>query len=153
LDRGRRPTTRFHPTAPERSNLNYLASGDWHSVLEIDSRSWYVETPETDRFQHDVRGTSCSFIFGLEGPGVNPIQTGRYQWLTLEWRVNDTASFDAELERIMSEVDPAAELIRLSLVRDHRHEIASPFSTGSNLICDTALPSRSPRRRSSRQAE
>ena len=53
---------------------------------------------------------------GGEGPQVTPIRTGRYQWLIREWRVNDTASFEAELERLTGEVDPAATLLQLSLI-------------------------------------
>ncbi len=105
------------PDRAERSDLNYLALGDWHGVLEIGSRTWYAGTPETDRFQRDVPGHVLLVDFGGgEGPQVTPIRTGRYQWLIREWRVNDAASFDAELERLMGEVDPAATLLQLSLV-------------------------------------
>lgn len=83
--------------------------GDWHGVLEIGSRTWYARTPETDRFQRDVPGHVLLVDFGgKEVPQVTLIRTGRYQWLIREWRVNDAASFDAELERLMSGVDPAA---------------------------------------------
>jgi hypothetical protein len=37
----------------------------------------------------------------------------------------------------MSEVDPAATLLQLSLVGPSAWQIASPFSAGSNMICDT----------------
>jgi hypothetical protein len=86
-------------------------------VLKIGSRTWYAGTPETDRFQRDAPGhiLLVDFEAGRE-PVVTPIRTGRYQWLTREWRVNDAASLDAELDRLMGEVDPAATLLQLSLI-------------------------------------
>ena len=105
------------PDRAERSGLGYLALGDWHGVLEVGSKTWYAGTPETDRFQRDVPGHVLLVDFGGgEGPQVTPIRTGRYQWLIREWRVNDTTSFDAEVERLMGEVDPASTLLQLSLV-------------------------------------
>jgi DNA repair exonuclease SbcCD nuclease subunit len=105
------------PDRAERSDLNYLALDDWHGVLEIGSRTWYAGMPETDRFQRDVPGHVFLVDFGGgKRPQVPPIRTGRYQWLIGERRVNDTASFDAELQHLMREVDPAATLLQLSLV-------------------------------------
>ena len=64
------------PDRAERSDLNYLALGDWHGVLEIGSRTWYAGTPETDRFQRDVHGHVLLVDFGGgEGAQVTPIRT------------------------------------------------------------------------------
>ena len=105
------------PDRAARSKLDYLALGDWHGVLEIGSHTWYAGTPETDRFQRDVPGHALLVDFGgTEGVHVTPIRTGRYQWLIREWRVNDAAIFDAELDRLIGEVDPAATLLQLSLI-------------------------------------
>lgn len=115
-DREARPTTRSHPTAP---NVRVSTISRWGigTASSIGSRTWYVGTPETDRFQRDVPGHVLLVDFGGgEGPHVTPIRTGRYQWLIREWRVNDTASFGAELQRLMHQVDPAATLLQLSLV-------------------------------------
>jgi hypothetical protein len=76
-----------------------------------------LERPRPLASSATFRGTSCSSILGGgEGPQVTPIRTGRYQWLIREWRVNDTASFDAELQCLMREVDPSATLLQLSLL-------------------------------------
>jgi hypothetical protein len=121
LDQGFRIAGEANNTIPpdraERYNLNYLALGDWQGAIEIGSRTWYAGTPKTYRFPRDVPGDVLLVDFrGRKRTQVTPIRTGRYQWLIREWRVDDAASFDAELERSMSEVDPAATLLQLSLV-------------------------------------
>lgn len=105
--------------APDRarlSNLDYLALGDWHGVLEVDARTWYSGTPETDRFKRDAPGQAL--LVDLE-PGREPevasVQTGRFCWLTRDWAVNDLADFDAQCGALMSTLDPSNTLLDLSL--------------------------------------
>jgi hypothetical protein len=45
------------PDRAQRSNLDYLALGDWHGSLRVDARTG---APETDRFQRDEPATLCS---------------------------------------------------------------------------------------------
>jgi hypothetical protein len=56
------------PGCAERSDLNKIALGDWHGILEIGSRTWYAGTPESDRFQRDVLGHVLLVDFGGGGP-------------------------------------------------------------------------------------
>lgn len=104
------------PDRARRSGLDYLALGDWHGVLEIDPRTWYAGTPETDRFQRDPPGQILAVEVAPSGtPQVTPIRTGRYQWLKRDWRVDDGAAFDVERAGLLGWIDPAATLLQLRL--------------------------------------
>ncbi|WP_159831364.1 DNA repair exonuclease [Novosphingobium sp. TCA1] len=104
------------PDRARRSNLDYLALGDWHGALKVDARTWYAGTPETDRFQRDDPGHTLlvDLAAGRE-PEVTPLRTGRFQWLRRDWLVNDRASFNAERDRLLTFIDPAATLLQLTL--------------------------------------
>lgn len=99
-----------------QSGLDYLALGDWHGALSIDSRTWYAGTPETDRFQRDEPG---KILLVEVEPGCDPVvvpyRIGRFQWLRRSWMVNDRAAFDAEWDRLLAEIDPSVTLLELSL--------------------------------------
>src|SRR3546814_16057836 len=80
------------PDRARRSNLDYLALGDWHGALRVDGRTWYAGTPEVDRFQRDDPGQALvvELSTGAE-PSVTPIRTGRFHWPLREWMVSDPA--------------------------------------------------------------
>jgi len=105
------------PDRVQRSGLDYLALGDWHGMLSAGPRTWYSGTPETDRFQRDEPGHAL--LIELE-PGREPVltalRTGKFQWLSREWRVNDFTAFEAERDQLLAAVDPAATLLQLTLV-------------------------------------
>ncbi|PEQ10545.1 metallophosphoesterase [Novosphingobium sp. PC22D] len=105
--------------APDRarlSNLDYLALGDWQGTLKVDSRTWYSGTPETDRFQRDEPGSALVVELQPDlAPTVTPIRTGRFEWLTRDWTVNDKAALDAECDRLLAHVDAPNTLLQLSL--------------------------------------
>lgn len=104
------------PDRARRSNLDYLALGDWHGVLRVDPRSWYSGTPETDGFQRDEPGHVLLVeIKSAAEPTVKPIRSGKFQWLTRSWTVNDAAAFADEVKRLLGEIHPAATLLQLSL--------------------------------------
>jgi hypothetical protein len=104
------------PDRARRSNLDYLALGDWHGALKVDARTWYAGTPETDRFQRDEPGHALLVDLAAGGePEVTPTRTGRYQWLRRDWLVHDRAAFDSECAGLLAEVDPAATLLQLTL--------------------------------------
>lgn len=74
-----------NPIAADRAGqarLDYLALGDWHGMRQIDARTWYAGTPETDRFRANDSGQAL--LVQLDGPGaapaVRPLRTGRYAW-------------------------------------------------------------------------
>lgn len=73
------------PDRATRSGLDYLALGDWHGQMQINSRSWYSGAPEQDRFKHD--GPGRALLVSLAGPGAVPevlaVETGSFDWRTL----------------------------------------------------------------------
>lgn len=104
------------PDRARRSNLDYLALGDWHGVLEVDPRTWYSGTPETERFKRDAPGHAL--LVDLEPgrvPKVSQVQTGRFRWITRDWTVSDLADFDAQCDALLGSPEPSAVLLELSL--------------------------------------
>jgi DNA repair exonuclease SbcCD nuclease subunit len=104
------------PDRARRSDLHYLALGDWHGVLRVDARTWYAGTPETDRFQRDDPGHALLVELSDEqDPNVTPIRTSRFQWLIRSWIVNSEAAFTAESSALLDKIDPSSTLLQLSL--------------------------------------
>jgi DNA repair exonuclease SbcCD nuclease subunit len=104
------------PDRARRSTLDYLALGDWHGTLQIDARTWYSGTPEADRFQRDDPGQALLVdIEAGRDPIVELLRTGRFQWLKRDWTINDQPAFEAECDRLLASVDPAATLLELTL--------------------------------------
>ncbi|OYY93851.1 MAG: DNA repair exonuclease [Hydrogenophilales bacterium 28-61-23] len=68
----------------EQAGLDYLALGDWHGAKQVDARTWYSGTHETDRFKANDSGQAL--LVELVGPGAPPVvtqlATGQYRWLT-----------------------------------------------------------------------
>lgn len=104
------------PNRAELSGLDYLALGDWHGFQMIGSRTCYSGTPETDRFDREVGSIALVEVRTGLPPGVQRIDTGRFNWLKEVWRLADAADFLAERTRLVAEVDPARTLLRLELV-------------------------------------
>jgi len=104
------------PDRARQSHLDYLALGDWHGALKVDARTWYAGTPETDGFQRDEPGHALMVELAPQAePKVELIRTGRFQWLLRDWTLQDAAAFSAECDALLSAIDPASTLLRLSL--------------------------------------
>ncbi len=104
------------PDRAQLSQLDYLALGDWHGTLQVDRRTWYSGTPETDRFRRDQPGQAL--VVELEPgsePKVRPERIGRFQWLDRDWTVNDKEAFFGERDRLLAGIDPASTLLQLTL--------------------------------------
>jgi len=107
---------RIAPDRALRSNLDYLALGDWHGTLRVDDRTWYAGTPEVDGFQRDDPGQALVVELSVGAkPSVTPIRTGRFQWLLRDWMVSDQAAFDAECDLLFDTIDAPRTLLRLTL--------------------------------------
>ncbi|HEV7337786.1 MAG TPA: metallophosphoesterase [Bosea sp. (in: a-proteobacteria)] len=84
------------PDRASRAGLDYLALGDWHGQMAVNTRSWYSGTPEPDRFKHGEPGRALQVA--LPGPGavpeVTPVETGSFAWrsLSLELLSGDDAA-------------------------------------------------------------
>ncbi len=87
-----------------QARLDYLALGDWHGSRQIDDRTWYSGTPETDRFRGNTSGQAL--LVELEGPGaapaVTPLATGAYRWRTETLRMQVPSDVEAAVLRLES---------------------------------------------------
>lgn len=99
----------------EQARLNYLALGDWHGTKQVDPRTWYSGTPETDRFKANDSGQAL--LVELAGPGalpmVTPLATGLYRWQTEALTLQVSSDLDQALERLAG-YGPA-DVVQLSL--------------------------------------
>ena len=66
----------------EQASLDYLALGDWHGCKQVDARTWYSGTPETDRFRANDSGQALIVTLTEPGglPSVTKHATGLYRW-------------------------------------------------------------------------
>jgi hypothetical protein len=80
-ERGEAPNTISHLRA-EKADLDYLALGDWHGTHQVDARTWYSGTPETDRFKDNDSGNILLITIEKHGakPTVEKIPIGTYRW-------------------------------------------------------------------------
>lgn len=98
----------------EQARLDYLALGDWHGTKQVDARTWYSGTPETDRFKANDSGQAL--LIELPGPGapavVTPVATGQYRWQFLAFTLQVASDIDQALASL-NNLGPA-DVVRLS---------------------------------------
>jgi DNA repair exonuclease SbcCD nuclease subunit len=105
----------------ERAGLDYLALGDWHSVLQIGARTWYSGTPEPDDFTKS--GLGEVLLVTAEGPGstisVERRRTGRHEWraTTLDLgQAADMRVIEDQLQALLTSLaTPGETVLRLTL--------------------------------------
>ncbi len=107
-----------NPIAPDRAvraQLDYLALGDWHGCLQVDSRTWYAGTPEQDRFRGNEPGHVLSVrIAGLgDVPQVERIAVGQYRWQAWNERIGLPGDIEALAMRL--EGLQASDVLQLTL--------------------------------------
>jgi DNA repair exonuclease SbcCD nuclease subunit len=99
----------------EQARLDYLALGDWHGTKQVDARTWYSGTPETDRFKANDSGQAL--LVELPDAGapvvVTPIATGQYRWQLLAFTLQ-VASDIYQVLASLADLGPA-DVVRLSL--------------------------------------
>lgn len=85
-----------------QAGLDYLALGDWHGTRQIDARTWYAGTPETDRFRANDSGQALLVSIAGTGaaPEVEAIRTGQFDWQQLEPRLAVASDIDALVETL-----------------------------------------------------
>ncbi|MEZ5765668.1 MAG: DNA repair exonuclease [Xanthobacteraceae bacterium] len=103
------------PDRARRAGLAYLALGDWHGALEVDSRTRYSGTPEPDRFKHDRPGEALlvSITGAAALPEVTPLPTASFAWRTLEMHLLDGDDPVAAMDKLL----PDARQRRQTLAR------------------------------------
>jgi hypothetical protein len=99
----------------EQARLDYLALGDWHGTKQVDARTWYSGTPETDRFKANDSGQAL--LVELPDAGapvvVTPVATGQYRWQLLVFTLQVASDIDQALTSL-NNLGPA-DVVRLSL--------------------------------------
>ncbi len=108
--------------AAERSGLDYLALGHWHSTFLHPSpgggvRTAYSGTHEPTKFGERESGNVL--VVEIEGPGAVPslrkIPTGVLSWKTLDRDIRDRAGLDALVGEIEAWEGPEKTLLRVRL--------------------------------------
>ncbi len=98
-----------------QAGLDYLALGDWHGTRQVDARTWYSGTPETDRFRANDSGQAL--LVELSGPGapveVTALATGQYRWQSLTVTLQVASDIDQLLARLAA-LGPA-DVVNLDL--------------------------------------
>ena len=101
------------------ARLDYLALGDWHSMREIDPRTWYAGTPEADRFSSPDPGHVLLVTLTEPGatPRVTPLKTGHYHWSRVTLDIAGEAAVDRIADMLGSITGHAADrqVVRLIL--------------------------------------
>lgn len=116
------PNFPIDPTRAEKSGLDYLALGEWHSFSEYKcsdgiARTVYPGTPETTKFGEKDSGTAA--IVTIDGhksrPNIQKLDTGILKWVTLSkdvYTMNDIQNIENELNTI---TNPNSQVLNLSL--------------------------------------
>ncbi|GAB4310737.1 MAG: DNA repair exonuclease [Methanobacteriaceae archaeon] len=110
------------PLRTEKSGLDYLALGEWHSLFEQEdsngiTRTVYPGTPETTKFGENSSGQAV--IVEIETPGsiphLTPIDVGTLTWKEIVKEVNslsDAHILETELESI---IEPENSVLSLEV--------------------------------------
>jgi len=103
------------------AEIDYIALGDWHGLMQVQTKAWYCGTPEPDRFptgEDDQRSqVVLADLTRGEDPQVRPITTGRVAW----HRVTMQLQGMSDLERLEQQLDACIgsragrDLLRLEL--------------------------------------
>ncbi len=99
----------------EQAALDYLALGDWHGCKQVDARTWYSGTPETDRFRANASGQALIVSLSEPGslPNVTQHSTGQYRWREDVVTLQVPSDIDALLQQLAG-LTPA-DVLALSL--------------------------------------
>lgn len=97
------------------ARLDYLALGDWHGCRQVDARTWYSGTPETDRFRANDSGRALIVEIASPGadPVVTPVVTGQYRWLSETAMLHVASDIDMLLARLAA--FGSADVVQLTL--------------------------------------
>ena len=98
----------------EQAGLDYLALGDWHGTRQVDDRTWYAGTPESDRFKDNGSGQALLVTLADAGPPrVEPVRIGRYRWRAETRTLTVPSDVDVVLQWLATL--GADEVLRLTL--------------------------------------
>jgi len=131
-------------TRAGQARLDYLALGDWHGVRQIDERTWYSGTPETDRFKDNDSGRALLVDIPAHGapPQVEVIETGQYHWQSIELTLQVPTDLEEALRQLSAFAPADVVQLRITGHTDlagHRQlqtAIASAGGTARSVLAD-----------------
>jgi len=99
----------------EQAGLDYLALGDWHGTRQVDARTWYSGTPESDRFRANRSGQVLLVELAEPRslPAVTALGTGRHRWRSEALTLQVPSDIEQALQRIAE--FSTDEVVQLSL--------------------------------------
>lgn len=104
------------PDRARRAGLAYLALGDWHTHQEIDPRTHYSGTPESDDFGRGATGLALGVALrGSDAPEVVELPIGRYHWTTESWTLTTADALDFHLANLAPGTERRHLVARLTL--------------------------------------
>ena len=87
----------------QSAGLGYLGLGDWHGTKQVDSKTWYAGTPESDRFKANESGQAL--LVAIESTSLEPIvtavPTGKFNWRQLEQHM----AVDSDVDEVVQALD------------------------------------------------
>jgi DNA repair exonuclease SbcCD nuclease subunit len=100
----------------KQASLDYLALGDWHGTKQVDERTWYSGTPETDRFKANDSGQALLVELAEPQalPVVTPITTRQYRWQSDAVTLQVPSDIDRLLQRLSALDQPDVVQLILS---------------------------------------
>ena len=103
------------------AEIDYLALGDWHGMVQAGDKAWYSGSHETDRFPKEGQRTGHVAVVDVRrggSPVVEPVQTGHTRWLeypaTFATDAGPAALKEA-LEQLVGDAERRLSLLKLSL--------------------------------------
>ncbi len=104
-------------TRVETGNLDYLALGDWHGMLEVAKRTWYAGTPEPDRFKANEPGNVLlvELVEAGAAPKVEQVFVGHYRWAQLTFEIMDDQGLSVLDSQLAALGESGRTLVRLKL--------------------------------------
>jgi DNA repair exonuclease SbcCD nuclease subunit len=115
LQEGIDSTNPIEPTRAETARLDYLALGDWHGHLQVNSRTWYAGTHEQDRFRANDPGFMLDVTLEEPGalPAVQAVPVGKYRWL--RWEEDIVVPSDVDALKTRLQALGAADVLKLDV--------------------------------------
>jgi DNA repair exonuclease SbcCD nuclease subunit len=110
-------TNPIDPRRAEIAGLSYLALGDWHRTMQVNSSTWYAGTPEPDRAGSQESGQAL--LVEIDGPNapanVSSHVVGAFHWRTREETLSDIADLPDLETRLRALPDLSSTILRLRL--------------------------------------
>ena len=103
------------------SEIDYVALGDWHGMVQAGANAWYSGSHETDRFPKTGQRTGHVAVVQVgrkSPPVVQPVQTGHTRWLVhSETFATDAgpAALKHALDQLVGDGERGLSLLKLSL--------------------------------------